>query len=295
MKSSINFKIVISIFFLALASILLPGCEKEANTSYEVYSSADSLVSSFTVTAVQGRTNRYLVTNTTQGAVASRWDIDNGLGWNMGKTADTVFYPDAGIYTIKMQSLNKAGKLYDAQPQTVTVASNDPFSGNLVAGGKMNTGDDAAWTKLRIANNTNVAWTFAGGKYTVKGTGGGHAGIFQAIQVEANKRYRFSMLVSGSGATDTWFEVYFGTAAPVQGSDYSNGGTQLGLNTWTGCGKTSFSGDLAALACTGTLKGKNGEVTFAQSGTIYLVIKCGTNTNLGTAGISIDNVELRGF
>lgn len=101
------------------------------------------------------------------------------------------------------------------------------------------------------------------------------------------------MVVSGSGATDTWFEVYFGTDAPEANKDYSSGGNRLALNTWTGCGKTPFSGSLAAIACDGSLKGKNGEVTFTQSGTIYLLIKTG-GANLGTSGISIDNIEFRG-
>lgn len=293
MKSLLNFKTIIKCLPFIGAALLFTGCQPDKLEDTTVPDTV--LQSTFTVSPVQGRTNRYLVTNTTTGAIASRWDIDNGSGWAMGKMADTVFYPDAGTYTIKMQSLNKSGRLFDATPQTVTVATGDPFSGNLVQGGKMNPGDDAYWTKLKIANNNNVVWTFADGKYTVTGTGGGHAGIYQAIQVEANKKYRFAMFVSGSGATDTWFEVYFGTTAPTQGSDYSAGGTQIGLNTWTGCGKTAFSGNLATIGCAGSLKGKNGEITFAQSGTIYLVIKCGTNTSLGTTGISIDNVELRGY
>lgn len=293
MNSMINFKTMIKYLPFVGVTFLFLGCDPDPIE--EKMPENATLQASFTVAPVQGKPNKFFLTNTTSGAIASRWDYGKGNGWAMGKFADTIFYPDAGTYTIKMQALNKAGTLFDAPSQTVTVANSDPAYGNLIQGGKMNPGDDAAWTKLKIANNTNVAWTFANGVYTVAGTGGGHAAIYQTIQVEANKKYKFSMLVSGSGATDTWFEVYFGTAAPVQGSDYTSGGTQLGLNTWTGCGKTSFNGDLATLACTGTLKGKNGEVTFAQSGTIYLVIKCGTNTNIGTGGISIDNVEMRGL
>lgn len=293
MKSLINFKTMIQYLPFVGTAILFLGCQPDKIE--EGLAPDTPLEASFTVSPIQGRTNRFLITNTTPGAIAAMWDVGNELGWAMGKMADTVFYPDAGTYTIKMQALNKAGKLYDAEPKNVTVATGDPLSGNLIAGGKMNPGDDAKWTYLKIANNNNVIWTFADGKYTVTGTGGGHAGIYQAIQVEANKKYRFAMLVSGSGATDTWFEVYLNPTAPVQGSDYSAGGTQIGLNTWTGCGKTAFSGNLATIGCAGSLKGKNGEITFSQSGTIYLVIKCGTNNSLGTTGISIDNVELRGM
>ena len=129
---------------------------------------------------------------------------------------------------------------------------------------------------------------------TATGGSWGHSAIYQAIQVQANKDYRFNMIVSGSGATDTWFEVYFGTAAPVQGNDYTSGGKQIGLSTWDGCGGAPFSGSLATIGCVGPLAGMNGKVRFTQAGTIYLVIKTG-GANLGTSGITIDNVEFRGI
>ena len=58
---------------------------------------------------------------------------------------------------------------------------------------------------------------------------------------------------------------------------------------WNGCGKTSFNGPLTSLSCAGT---GGGVVEFPISGTAYLVIRSGGD-NLGTTGISIDNVELR--
>lgn len=290
MKISIHIKTIVRTLPLVVAGFLLAGCEPDKIE--ETIAPDTPLQASFTMAPVQGRTNRYLVTNTTEGAIATRWDIGTGAGWTMGRFVDTVFYPDAGTYTIKMQSLNKAGVLYEAAPVTVNVATSDPVAGNLVQGGKMNADDDAKWTKLTIS--AGVSFALKDGKMVATGGSWGHAAIYQPLQVEANKKYRFSMLVSGSGASDTWFEVYFGTAAPVQGSDYSSGGNRIGLNTWTGCGKTAFSGNIATIGCTGSLLGKNGEVTFTQSGTIYLLIKTG-GANLGTGGISIDNVEFRGF
>lgn len=290
MKISIHIKTIVRTLPLVVAGLLLAGCEPDKIE--ETIAPDTPLQASFTMAPVQGRTNRYLVTNTTEGAIATRWDIGTGAGWTMGRFADTVFYPDAGTYTIKMQSLNKAGVLYEAAPVTVNVATSDPVAGNLVQGGKMNADDDAKWTKLTIS--AGVSFALKDGKMVATGGSWGHAAIYQPLQVEANKKYRFSMLVSGSGASDTWFEVYFGTAAPVQGSDYSSGGNRIGLNTWTGCGKTAFSGNIATIGCTGSLLGKNGEITFTQSGTIYLLIKTG-GANLGTGGISIDNVEFRGF
>ena len=156
---------------------------------------------------------------------------------------------------------------------------------NLVQGGKFDVGNESNWTALNISPGVTVSFT--DGKAVWKGSGWGHAGIYQAIQVEANKKYQLAMNASGSGASDTWFQVYVGKAVPQQGQDYNEGGSLLGLNTWSGCGKTSFDGPLTSLSCDGS----GGIVQFPTSGTVYLVIR-GGGDNLGTTGISIDNVEL---
>lgn len=111
-------------------------------------------------------------------------------------------------------------------------------------------GDESKWTVLNISSGVTVSFT--GGKAVWTGGSWGHAGIYQAIDVEANKKYQISMNVSGSGATDTWFEIYAGKVVPQQGQDYNDGGMRLGLNTWIGCGKTAFDRPLAMLSCNGT-------------------------------------------
>ncbi len=147
----------------------------------------------------------------------------------------------------------------------------------------------SAWVPFRIASNTNVTFTVnADGSILAAGGNGGHAGVYQPVQVKANRNYKIDMTVAGSGAADTWFEVYVGTAAPVQGVDYSDGGIRLGINTWTGCGKTPFNGLLSAVKCTGS----GSVVKFTTAGTVYLLIKCG-GTNLGTDGIRMSNIDFR--
>lgn len=274
---------------IVLSGIFLSSCTKE-NVG-EGNGLITDLQASFVVSPVQGRSNTYLIKNTTAGALATRWDIDKGTGYAMGKMVDTIFYPDAGSYSIKMQAMGKGGNFYDAAAQPVTVATSDPVAGNLVEGGKFNAGDEAKWTMHPISAGVNIV--MENGKMVASGGSWGHAAFYQPIQVLANKKYKFSLIVSGSGATDTWFEVYFGTTAPVANADYNSGGIQLALNTWTGCGNTAFNDNLATIACAGSLIGKKGEITFTQSGTIYLFIKTG-GANLGTSGISIDNIELRG-
>jgi hypothetical protein len=175
-----------------------------------------------------------------------------------------------------------------AESNTITIkVTPSRASDNLVQGGKFNAGDERKWTVLTIWTPTpGVTLNFTGGKAVWKGGNWGHMGIYQAIQVEANQKYQVNMDISGSGAFDSWFQVYVGKTAPQQGQEYTEGGSILGLNTWNGCGKTPFDARLTSLSC----DGKGGVVQFSTAGTVYLVIR-GGGTDLGTTGISIDNVE----
>ena len=283
-----NFRALYNFLTILAAGSMFVGCSKEEVVDRGLTES--SLDATFTVTAVN--VNNYIARAKDSSYIMSKWDLGNGSGAAVGKATQPIFYPDAGTYTVTHYAVGKGGATFTAS-QTINVATSDPARGNLVQGGKFETADDEAkWIKLAIA--PGVAWTRANGKMTAAGGGWGHAAVYQAIQVEANKDYRFGMTVSGSGATDTWFEVYFGTAVPVQNSDYTSGGIRIALNTWAGCGKTTFNGNIATIGCDGALVGQNGKVRFTQAGTIYLLIKTG-GADLGTTGISIDNVELRGI
>ncbi len=272
----------------AVAIMTMGSCQKESlrDNGLETV-----LTPSFTVEPVAGRTNTFVAKNTTVGAMNTRWDFDQGAGFRPGKYTDTVFFPDAGIYNVKMQTMGKGGIYYDAAAKPVTVATSDPNAGNLVQGGKMNAEDASRWTIHPISAGVTMQMT--AGKMQATGGGWGQAAFWQKVDVVAGKKYRFAMSIAGSGATNTWLEVYFGSTAPVAGSDYSNGGIRIAMNTWAGCGGTAFSGNIAVIGCVGTMVGKNGEVTFPTTGSIYLFVKTGGEV-LGTTGISFDNVELRG-
>jgi len=239
----------------------------------------------FTVTPVTGKINTYLLEAETANVLGVKWDIGDGGGSFIGNTIDTVFYPDAGEYTITLTAIGRGGLTAEAS-DNVEVLTSDPAAGNLVLGGKMNEGDDAAWEFVQYSPGVSV--NMDGGKMVWTGGGWGQAGIYQTIEVEGGKNYKVDMLVSGSGSVNTWFEVYVGQAEPVPGSDYTDGGKRLALNTWTGCATSAFNGKLSTLSCDGT---NGGVFSFEESGTAYLFIR-GGGENLGT--ISIDNVELRG-
>lgn len=154
---------------------------------------------------------------------------------------------------------------------------------------KTNMVDKAKWQVLKIAANDNVTFKVNDdGSILASGGNGGHQGVYQPLVVRANKQYKIDFNVQGQGATDTWFEVYIGTLAPTQGSDYSNGGIRMALNTWTGCGKTPFNGLLSAVKCAGS----GNVVTFPAAGTVWLVIKSG-GSNLGNGGIKLTNIDFR--
>ena len=147
--------------------------------------------------------------------------------------------------------------------------------------------DHSRWELLEIAPGVTFVPN-EDGSILASGGSGGHAGVFQAVEVEADQPYILDMTVSGAGATDTWFEVYVGQVVPEQGQEYADGGNRMGLNTWTGCGKTPFDGQLSMLRCVGS----GGRLVFPESGTVYLVIRAG-GTNLGNGGITLRNIELR--
>lgn len=224
-------------------------------------------------------------------AVTFKNESTNGryFSWDFGDGSDPstqmapgYSYEEEGTYTVTLTVTGRDGSTTEISKDVTVVAPP-----NLVQGGKFEPGDEAMWTVSTISSGVTI--NFTNGTAVYSGGGWGHAAIYQPIEVEANKKYQVNMKVSGTGATDTWFEVYVGSAEPELNKDYSDGGKRLALNTWAGCGKTEFSGPLTALDCDGT---GGGVVEFPVSGTVYLLIKSG-GANLGTGGIVVDNVEMR--
>ena len=145
------------------------------------------------------------------------------------------------------------------------------------------------WQVLKIAANDNVKFSeLAPGVWQATGGSGGHQAIYQEMEVEPGAIYKLDLHVKGSGATNTWFEVYVSDKAPVQNADYAQGPIRLGLNTWTGCGKTAFDGMLSSISC----GGHDNLLSFPNGGKIYVVIKTGGDS-LGTTGITLSQMAFR--
>jgi hypothetical protein len=281
-----KFNITKACFLAVLVAGIYTGCKPEQFEKGNGLT-AEDLNPAFSITPVAGSANKFVL-QATEGAglLGVKWDLGDGAGSNPGKAVDTAFIPDAGKYTITLTAIGKGGAT-KTSTQDLTVATSDPESGNLLKGADMLATDDTYWTHLSIS--PGVTFAIENGKMVAKGGNNGHAGVYQAIDVVAGKKYKVDMIVSGSGATDTWFEVYADTKMPVSGQDYSSDNKLISLNTWAGCGKTTFSGLLSAISCSG-----NGStITFPTTGKVYLVIKSG-GANLGVTGISFTKVSFRG-
>lgn len=281
-------------FSLAVTLSLFTSCQPEEITDGNGIDGS-LLDPSFTINTVENVTNRYLLEATTEtNMISDWWNIGDGSGVYNGKNKEEIFLPDAGTYTISHFTVSKGGYKSTAS-QELVVNQSDPVAGNLVKGGKFSGNDDySKWTNLELSANAN--WEFNPGSATIHSNGGwAQEGIYQAIEVVANKKYSLDMLVKSTGSfTDTWFEVYVGVKVPVIGKDYGDNRV-MGLSTWDGCGSSPFSGKLSAVGCIKNSKTStiNNTVTFDTSGTVYLVIRSGGN-GFAPAGISISNVEFRG-
>lgn len=281
MKSIINFKIVRIIFPLALGAFVLFGCQKQANDSYEAYGKVDSLIASFTVTPVKGDSTRFVVANTTPGlCVGTRWNADQGNGFVGGRVVDTLFYPLAGTYNIKMQALDKRGNLYTVGPIAVTTTVNDPRY--VLKGGQMRTGDNLYWSRFDQGTGGAAGiWTFAPPAYTVTGKPQ-NSGIYQAVQLTGGKTYNVSISYSASAYNSTWGEVWIGKFQPVNGSDYGASAPSAGNASTQTPTFVSWSSSTTALS-SGT---KTSTFTPGSTATYYFVIKVGTGSSMGSVVIS---------
>lgn len=272
----------------ALASAaILSSCQPDEFEGNGNGTTGNELDPAFTITQIDANHYRFDATET--GAISNRWSVGDveGENYQTGKVYKEVFLPDAGTYMVSHMVTGIGGSMYTTS-QPLTVTTPDLVAGNLILGGKLNTAEDIAkWTVLNISPS-NAAVDFADGKVTFTASGYAQKGIYQAVQVEAGKSYKIDLSVASNGVSNTWFEVYASPTAPVQGNDYSAGGMKLQISTWAGCGTSPFNGLLSVVGCGDFAH--NNVVTFPDSGTVYLVIKCGGGAN---PGISADNIEMR--
>lgn len=283
------------IMFSLISMILMTACQPEDSFKNNGLTATD-IDASFTVTPVNGVTNRYtLQAQSTANVITNWWDVGDGSGMFRGKVNEEIFLPDAGTYTLSHTAVTKGGTTYMSS-QELTVEESDPNSGNIVKGGKFATPEDIAQWTIGGTGSSDGVWTFANGKATLTASGYGGRGIYQAVDVIEGKTYHIDMLISStSGVSDTWFEIYCGYSVPTTSGDYNEGGKLMTINTWAGCGGDPFSGKLSVVGCdlgAITYPNEPGKFVATATGTAYLVIRGGGNDMRD--GIAITNVEMRG-
>lgn len=241
----------------------------------------------FTITPDPSSPYKFNLQGKTANILRSKWIIDGVPNLGQIGVTKNIFLPDAGTYTITHNAIGRGGVANNSS-QEIIIETSDPVSGNILADGKFPEGQ-GVWQVLHI-NGTTTNWTFEPGSATITGGSNDQQAIYQAVEVQANRPYKIDMVVQGSGATNTWFEVLASDVEPVQNQDYSAGGTRIALNTWNGCGNTAFNGKLSEISCSGS----GPIISFPTTRIIYIVIKSG-GANLGTTGIKVSKVELRGI
>lgn len=265
--------------FILLAVFTFSACSSDEETLTNPPTDADA---AFTYTVDSENPNKiYFTASPSVETWYEHWSFgDNSAA--EGSSAEKIYYVK-GDYEVRYKVFGEGGTAESVQ--TISIAE-DIVGANLAENGTFD--DNSVWQILPISAGAEVS--IGNGKATWTGGSWGNVGIFQPVQVKANTPYQIQMDISGSGMTDGWFEVYVGTAEPVNGQDYSSGGILLGLNTWDGCGNEPFDGPLALLSC--SVGSTNGLFEYAEDTDAYLVIRSG-GANLGSEGISIDNVTIR--
>lgn len=272
------------IFPAALAFMaLLSGCTPDESGSGNGLD-AGTLDASFTAEPTAESPNTIRV----QGSTAGMTHWWNGV---RGTDAKEFFYPLAGTYEVSHKICGIGGEGCVETTQTVTVANDDPSAYNRIEGAGFETAEDIAkWTTFP-ANVNGAEWVFENGKATFHGSQNwAIQNLYQTIEVEPGD-YMFDMTVSGQGSNETYMEWYAGYNAPVAGSDYTEGGQILALNTWAGCATSPFEGQLSVVGCGDTLHGIK---HFATAGTVYVVLRTASGqSGANPFSITIDNVEVR--
>jgi PKD repeat protein len=230
-------------------------------------------------------------TNTSTGATTYSWNFGDGSAAST-ETDPTHTYAEGGDYTVTLTATSAGGS--HVKTAEITVEDPEPVFVDLIEGGDMS--DASAWTIEGAGAPQATAADFTDGKlvFTNGANVQSNIKVYQAVDVVAGKEYIFSAQIAGAGATNSWVEILFGTEAPVADSDYSSG-KYTGLNTWDGCGGTAFEANLATFGCQANAPGtgKAGKITFANSGTVYVVLKAGSwDGTLGEGGVTIDDVKL---
>jgi PKD repeat protein len=271
-------KLLIKQMMLAASVIFLGACGSDNETT------APDPTADFTAAADGSNALTINFTNTSKDASTYEWDFGDGSHSTDKDPSHT--YAKGGAYKVKLVATATSGKTAEKEDLTTSKA-------NLIGGGDMELSTKASWTIDTLNAPAPTSWEFSDGSLSFWNDEGTETNIlvWQPIYVEKGKEYLFSAHVKGGGASNMWFEVYFGATKPAKGADYTDN-KYIALNTWSGCAIDPVDGDLATIGCDGSGKDAAGIITFENTGVVYFAIKTGVWDGAFTNAVSIDDVSV---
>jgi PKD repeat protein len=135
---------------IALMSIAIFSIATLISCKYDIRDLSPKPTASFTVTPISGQVNKYLLMSSSTNAFRYDWDKATGA-FVPGKIVDTVYFPDKGVYTVKLLVFGHNGM--DSASQTVNVATDDPAA---ITPFKLLTGNSSR--KWKLAPEAGALW-----------------------------------------------------------------------------------------------------------------------------------------
>lgn len=115
-----------SVIFIALSGFLFTDCSPDRDDDIHLPPASDA--PSFSLAYVEGDSNRVVLTDLSTGNFQRLWDLPGGTPKNSTKAVDTVFYPDAGEYTITLFVSKTDGSGTPSASKSVAIPTDAPLS-----------------------------------------------------------------------------------------------------------------------------------------------------------------------
>ncbi len=293
-----NIEYLNNILFALCVAVLTLACEEE-----DQFTGTPLPVSDFIFESnAEDYTTIHFVSKSFN-AATYLWDF--GDGSTSDEMSPTHTYATVGDFQVSLSVTG--GDLMDAitKPITIVRPGGIPTGVPVLAGVEMD--EEEAWT-VGHNSGSDPLMSYEFGSSSLKLTANESADqihLWQAVDLEAGKRYLVAMDVAGPSLTNGYFQITIGRSEPVSSEDYNydwtpnegdecpdglsgidcNSSKVVGLNYWKGCATSAFDGDIVEVACDGPAQQRDlnnpkdtntsGVITVPESGTYYFVIKGG--------------------
>lgn len=242
-------------------------------------------------------------------AVSWEWNFGDESAVSTEQNPEHI-YDNVGVYNVTLIVTNELGSSTLVKTEYIKVNSKpDLPEGEMLYGGNME--DPNLWniTTLNASGETTATWNNTassaaqgdGGNLLLTATANGNEAqycIWQAVELTADMRYSFDAAFKDltPNLDQFWSEVYIGTSAPVDGSDYSKDDHTLisFFNTWD-CTTAGLGVD-GTYTQNGCGDNPIGVFVPETTGTYYFAIKTGITDWEGkdfSYTIIIDEVTLK--